>query len=140
MADENNFFILSIVQSLDDSIKINGLCSLIYNEKEEFKCGRTARAFTLFSLRVIKSASSHLYCPGLFIIKTELSFDGKFKIDKVIGGTYQLFAYQDRNNNKIIDTGNLQGDNNSEKFYVYPDSLILRTNWELEIEDWNINQ
>ena len=72
--------------------------------------------------------------------KTELSFDGKFKIDNVIGGTYQLFAYQDRNNNKIIDTGNLQGDNNSEKFYVYPDSLILRTNWELEIEDWNINQ
>jgi hypothetical protein len=72
--------------------------------------------------------------------KTELSFNGKFKIDNVIGGTYQLFAYQDRNNNKIIDTGNLQGDNNSEKFYVYPDSLILRTNWELEIEDWNINQ
>ena len=70
--------------------------------------------------------------------KTELSFDGKFKIDNVIGGTYQLFAYQDRNNNKIIDTGNLQGDNNSEKFYVYPDSLILRTNWELEVEDWNL--
>ena len=72
--------------------------------------------------------------------KTELSFNRKFKIDNVIGGTYQLFAYQDQNNNKILDTGNLQDDNNSEKFYVYPDSLILRTNWELEIEDWNINQ
>ena len=70
--------------------------------------------------------------------KTELSFDGKFKIDNVISGTYQLLAYQDRNNNKILDTGNLQDDNNSEKFYVYPDSLILRTNWELEIEDWNL--
>jgi len=72
--------------------------------------------------------------------KTELSFDGKFKIDNVISGTYQLLAYQDRNNNKILDTGNLQDDTNSEKFYVYPDSLILRTNWELEIEDWKINQ
>lgn len=71
--------------------------------------------------------------------KTELSFDGKFKIDNVIGGTYQLFAYQDRNNNKIIDTGNFKDDNYSEKFYVYPDSLILRTNWELEIEDWNLD-
>jgi len=70
--------------------------------------------------------------------KTELSFDGKFKIDNVISGTYQLFAYQDRNNNKILDTGNLQDDSNSEKFYVYPDSLILRKNWELEIEDWNL--
>ena len=72
--------------------------------------------------------------------KTELSFDGKFKIDNVISGTYQLFAYQDRNNNKILDTGNLQDDIKSEKFYVYPDSLILRTNWELEIEDWEVNQ
>ena len=72
--------------------------------------------------------------------KTELSFDGKFKIDNVNSGTYQLFAYQDRNNNKILNTGNLQDDSNSEKFYVYPDSLILRANWELEIEDWEINQ
>ena len=71
--------------------------------------------------------------------KTELSFDGKFKIDNVNSGTYQLLAYQDRNNNKILDTGNLQDDTNSEKFYVYPDSLILRANWELEIEDWEIN-
>ena len=72
--------------------------------------------------------------------KTELSFDGKFKIDNVNSGTYQLFAYQDRNNNKILNTGNLKDDSNSEKFYVYPDSLILRANWELEIEDWKINQ
>ena len=72
--------------------------------------------------------------------KTELSFEGKFKIDNVISGTYQLLAYQDRNNNKILDNGNLQDDTNSEKFYVYPDSLILRANWELEIEDWKINQ
>ena len=72
--------------------------------------------------------------------KTELSFDGKFKIDNVNSGTYQLFAYQDRNNNKILNTGNLQDDSKSEKFYVYPDSLILRANWELEIEDWKINQ
>ena len=71
--------------------------------------------------------------------KTELSFDGKFKIDNVNSGTYQLLAYQDRNNNKILNTGNLQDDSNSEKFYVYPDSLILRANWELEIEDWEIN-
>ena len=70
--------------------------------------------------------------------KTELSFDGKFKIDNVNSGTYQLLAYQDRNNNKILDTGNLQDDTKSEKFYVYADSLILRANWELEIEDWNL--
>ena len=76
----------------------------------------------------------------IIVLKQNYFFDGKFKIDNVISGTYQLFAYQDRNNNNILDTGNLQDDSNSEKFYVYPDSLILRTNWELEIEDWEINQ
>ena len=54
------------------------------------------------------------------IFKTELSFDGKFKIDNVISGTYQLLAYQDRNNNKILDTGNLQDDTNSCLLYTSP--------------------
>ena len=25
----------------------------------------------------------------------------------------------------------------AERFYVYPDSLILRANWELEVPMWN---
>mgnify|MGYP003325764452 CR=1 FL=1 len=72
--------------------------------------------------------------------KTELSLDGTFKINNVINGRYQLFAYQDRNNNSILDTGSLEKNINAEKFYVYPDSLTLRSNWELEIQDWNLDQ
>ena len=72
--------------------------------------------------------------------KTELSLDGTFKINNVINGRYQLFAYQDRNNNSILDTGSLEKNNYAEKFYVYPDSLTLRSNWELEIQDWNLDQ
>ena len=72
--------------------------------------------------------------------KTELSLDGTFKINNVINGKYQLFAYQDRNNNSILDTGSLEKNINAEKFYVYPDSLTLRSNWELEIQDWNLDQ
>ena len=72
--------------------------------------------------------------------KTELSLDSTFKINNVINGRYQLFAYQDRNNNSMLDTGSLEKNNSAEKFYVYPDSLTLRSNWELEIQDWNINQ
>ena len=71
--------------------------------------------------------------------KSELSLDGTFKMKNVINGKYQLFAYQDRNNNSILDTGSLKNKDNAEKFYVYPDSLTLRSNWELEIQDWNIN-
>ena len=46
---------------------------------------------------------------------------------------------EDRNNNKILDTGLLSSKTDSEKFYVYADSLVLRTNWELEIKNWEIN-
>ena len=72
--------------------------------------------------------------------KSELSLDGTFKMKNVINGKYQLFAYQDRNNNSILDTGSLEKNINAEKFYVYPDSLTLRSNWELEIQDWNLDQ
>ena len=71
--------------------------------------------------------------------KTELSLDGTFSIKNIIGGNYQLIAFQDRNNNKILDTGSFNSENTSEKFYVYSDSLSLRENWELEIENWRIN-
>ena len=27
----------------------------------------------------------------------------------------------------------------AERFFVYPDSLSLRANWELEIPKWNYN-
>ena len=40
----------------------------------------------------------------------------------------------------ILDTGSLKNKDNAEKFYVYPDSLTLRSNWELEIQDWNLDQ
>ena len=56
-----------------------------------------------------------------------------------MSGKYQLLAFQDRNNNKILDTGLLNSNTDSEKFYVYADSLVLRTNWELEIKNWEIN-
>jgi len=71
--------------------------------------------------------------------QTELSLDGTFRIDNIMSGKYQLLAFQDRNNNKILDTGLLNSNTDSEKFYVYADSLVLRTNWELEIKNWEIN-
>ena len=71
--------------------------------------------------------------------QTELSIDGTFSIDRIVGGKYQLLAFLDRNNNKNLDTGLLSDDSESEKFYVYSDSLELRKNWELEIEEWNLD-
>ncbi len=70
--------------------------------------------------------------------ESELSMNGTFRIDDVESGKYQLLGYFDRNNNKMLDTGSFDNENLSEKFFVYPDSLSLRSNWELEIQDWEI--
>ena len=67
-----------------------------------------------------------------------VGIDGKFSIINVAEGNYQLLAFQDRNNNQLLDTGSFSENLLPEKFSVYPDTLSLRSNWEVEIADWNL--
>ena len=69
-----------------------------------------------------------------------VGIDGKFSIVNAAEGSYQLIAFQDRNNNQLLDTGSFSEDLLSENFSVYPDTLSLRSNWEIEITDWKINE
>jgi uncharacterized protein (DUF2141 family) len=69
-----------------------------------------------------------------------VGIDGKFSIINAVEGSYQLIAFQDRNNNQLLDTGSFSENLLSEKFSVYPDTLTLRENWEIEITDWKINE
>ena len=69
-----------------------------------------------------------------------VGIDGKFSIINAVEGNYQLIAFQDRNNNQLLDTGSFNENLLSEKFLVYPDTLTLRENWEIEITDWKINE
>ena len=69
-----------------------------------------------------------------------VGIDGKFSIINAVEGSYQLIAFQDRNNNQLLDTGSFSENLLSEKFLVYPDTLTLRENWEIEITDWKINE
>ena len=58
-----------------------------------------------------------------------VGIDGKFSIINAVEGSYQLIAFQDRNNNQLLDTGSFSENLLSEKFLVYPDTLTLRENW-----------
>ena len=51
-----------------------------------------------------------------------------------------MIIFEDRNNNRILDTGSLKNNTDTENFYVYGDILELRSNWEFEIPNWNINE
>ena len=52
---------------------------------------------------------------------------------------YEALVYEDRNNNSVLDMGSFTTNQFAERFFVYPDSLSLRANWELEIPKWNYN-
>ena len=71
---------------------------------------------------------------------TNLGLDGKFNFEKVNEGKYEMIIFEDRNNNRILDTGSLENSTDTENFHVYGDILELRSNWEFEIPNWNINE
>ena len=68
-----------------------------------------------------------------------IQIDGSYILDGILEGEYQLLIYEDRNNNSILDMGSFTANEFAERFFVYPDSLSLRANWELEIPKWNYN-
>ena len=84
-----------------------------------------------------------LYPINVFLKNQENSYTnlvelgGNYTIDEVLEGKYQLLIYEDRNNDLILNMGSFTDEQFAERFYVYPDSLILRANWELEIPMWN---
>lgn len=68
---------------------------------------------------------------------TNVGINGDFRIDAT-EGKYQLLVFQDRNNNQKLDTGSFDKEILSEKFVVYPDTLSLRTNWEIDVSEWRL--
>ena len=65
-----------------------------------------------------------------------VNLDGSFAINDMLGGKYQMLIFEDRNNNNKLDVGSFVQGDESEKFSVYPDSLVCRENWELELPLW----
>ena len=84
----------------------------------------------LYPIKMLLQNDSHTYI-------TAVNLDGSYVINNIIGGKYQLLIYEDRNNDNQLNTGSFIDKTYSEQFYVYPDSLSFRANWELELPSWN---
>ena len=50
-------------------------------------------------------------------------------------GRYLLMFFQDINNDNRISSGNLDPYRPSEWFYSYPDTINIRANWDIELND-----
>jgi hypothetical protein len=124
----NFFFNEQLIEEEPDSL----VTEEIDVESNATLLGKVSGNFILPMIVRISNASHSL--------TASVDINGKFRIVNAAEGNYQLIAFQDRNNNQLLDTGTFSDNLLSEKFSVYPDTLSLRSNWEIEITDWKINE
>ena len=71
---------------------------------------------------------------------SEFYFSKKpYLMDEIIPGKYQLKYIVDNNQDRIWNTGNWEGRILAEKVANYPSEIIIRSNWDLELE-WIIQE
>ena len=69
------------------------------------------------------------------IIKNNLNSNNQFILNHMPEGRYLLMFFQDINNDNRISSGNLNPYQSSEWFYYYPDTIDIRSNWDIELND-----
>ena len=68
------------------------------------------------------------------VYKSGLNSDLTFKLDYLSEGQYLLMFFHDMNEDNQISSGVLDPYQPSEWFYYYPDTIKIRSNWELELD------
>ncbi len=129
---KNVNFLMNKVSNTEEP-EIDSLDVIVENDNEEVKTADlsgTVLGKFLHPIKMLLQNDSHTYI-------TPVNLDGSYVINDIIGGKYQLLIYEDRNNDNQLNMGSFIDQTYSEKFYVYPDSLSCRANWELELPSWN---
>lgn len=72
------------------------------------------------------------------IFRTVVNSDGTFKMKRLPEGNYKLFLFQDDNKDGRYSFGMIDPFSTSEKFYVLTDTLKIRSNWDLELNQINM--
>jgi hypothetical protein len=68
-------------------------------------------------------------------LQTNVNIDGSFKILKIPEGNYSLQIYVDMDKNHKYSNGSLNPYKPAEWFYIYPDTIKVRGNWDLEMKN-----
>jgi hypothetical protein len=62
-----------------------------------------------------------------------ISSDSLFIIGELVEGAYSLMIYNDKDKNDSYSSGSLSPLTPAEWFYTYPDTIQIRSNWELDL-------
>ena len=69
------------------------------------------------------------------VLGTYVISDGKINIQRIPEGNYSLMFFKDKDNNKKYSSGQIQPYYSSEWFYNYPDTIKIRANWEIQMDN-----
>ncbi len=72
--------------------------------------------------------------------RTVVNLDGIFEMNRLPEGNYSLLFFQDSDGNNRYSHGIVQPYTPSEWFYEYIDTVKIRTNWDLELHQINLEQ
>jgi hypothetical protein len=64
----------------------------------------------------------------------------QLEFNQIREGRYTLTLFSDRNNDKTYTTGTAKPLTPAEWFYVMPDTIEIRTNWDIEMPSLNIQE
>ena len=62
-----------------------------------------------------------------------INSDSLFVMGKLVEGAYSLMIYNDKDENSTYSSGSLNPLISAEWFYTYPDTIQIRSNWELDL-------
>ena len=65
--------------------------------------------------------------------------NSSFKINKIPEGIYSLMFYNDRDGNNNYSYGSLSPYQSAEWFEIIPDTISIRSNWDMEITNIKLN-
>ena len=69
-----------------------------------------------------------------------LNSEKLFRLENILEGQYMLMFFQDKNKDNQISSGVISPYQPSEWFYYYPDTINIRSNWELELNEINLGK
>ena len=89
--------------------------------------------------------------PGLVAVLTKMEKEivhyrtvvdsiGTFNMKKIAEGNYSLFIYNDSDSSDTYSYGKIDPYSVSEEYYSYPDTIKIRANWDLEINQINLGK
>ena len=72
--------------------------------------------------------------------RTVVDSIGTFNMKKIAEGNYSLFIYNDSDSSDTYSYGKIDPYSVSEEYYSYPDTIKIRANWDLEINQINLGK